>query len=63
MKKENLNCKECGNDEFVLESNKCEFYKVEGEYLKFDEAGITREEPKAYCRKCLKEVDYELYFT
>ncbi len=63
MKKENLNCKTCGNDEFVLESNECEFYKIKGENVEWNGAGVTREDPKVYCKKCLKEVDYELYFT
>ena len=56
MKNKNLNCKECGNDEFITEPNKYDIYKANEGKLEFQKAEIIQETIKLYCRECSEEL-------
>ena len=59
MKNKNLNCKECGNNEFITEPNKYDIYKAEEGKLEFQKEEIIQEAIKLYCRECSEELEYE----
>ena len=55
MKNKNLNCKECGNDEFITEPNKYDIYKAEEGKLEFQKEEIIQEAMAKYCRELLRK--------
>ena len=59
MKNKNLNCKECGNNEFVADSNKYDIFKVKEGKLKFQKEELFNGEVQLHCRECFKELEYE----
>ena len=56
MKNKNLNCKECGNDEFITEPNKYDVYKAEEGKLEFQKSKSRTKKAIAFPRKAGRKI-------
>ena len=52
-----IECKECGNDEFITQPNEYEIHKVIDGKLEYQRSEFTQDELKFYCRECHEELE------
>lgn len=57
LKKKNLNCKQCGSNEFVTKPNRYEIYQNIDGKLVLMESPFVNDEIKLFCRACSAELE------